>query len=95
MPEFNQPSRTTAKVVHEEADVSADSVPYVLLSEYSNKPSESDEERPRMCGEYVTPQEITTLVKGSPPRVRGILDSRPEITGLRRITPACAGNTFL
>ena len=52
MPEFNQPSRATAKVVHEEADVSADSVPYVLLLEYSNKPSESDEERPCVCGEY-------------------------------------------
>ena len=70
--EFNPPNRMTEKVVHEGEDVFSDSVPYVLLLEYSNKPSESDEERPRMCGEYVTPQEITTLVKGSPQRVRGI-----------------------
>ena len=42
-PEFNPPSMTTKKVVHEDADVSADSVPYILSLKYSNKPSESDE----------------------------------------------------
>ncbi len=43
MPGFNQPSMTTEKVVHEGEDVSADSIPYILPLEYSNKPSESDE----------------------------------------------------
>ena len=43
VPEFNQPSRTTTKVVHEGADVFSDSVHYILPLEYSNKPSESDE----------------------------------------------------
>lgn len=43
VPEFNPPSMTTKKVVHEKADISADSVPYILPLEYSNKPSESDE----------------------------------------------------
>ena len=42
-PEFNPPSMTAEKVVHEDADVSADSVPYILSLKYSNKPSESDE----------------------------------------------------
>ena len=37
---------TAEKVVHEGEDVSADSVPYILSLEYSNKPSESDEEIP-------------------------------------------------
>ena len=43
VPGFNPPSMTTEKVVHEGEDVSADSVPYILPLEYSNKPSESDE----------------------------------------------------
>ena len=46
VPEFNPPSMTAEKVVHEGEDVSADSVPYILSLEYSNKPSESDEEIP-------------------------------------------------
>ena len=55
---------TAEKVVHEGEDVSADSVPYILSLEYSNKPSESDEEiPPRVRGiALITPERIAYYV---------------------------------
>ena len=47
-----------------------------------------------MCGENDTDEELTEVVKGSPPRVRGKLAEEPELFNLRRITPACAGKTI-
>ncbi len=55
----------------------------------------NDGDHPRVCGEYA--YEINPYCKhlGSPPRVRGIPTNQLGITGYRRITPACAGNTML
>ena len=50
-------------------------------------------DHPRVCGEYNCFILSYPPCKGSPPRVRGILDvaqSGPDAAG---ITPACAGNT--
>ena len=52
------------------------------------------QDHPRVCGEQLANYQDRTKVIGSPPRVRGTdpLADFPPIR--RRITPACAGNSF-
>ncbi len=52
------------------------------------------EDHPRVCGEYSHILFLMEQLVGSPPRVRGIPHSNHVTNGVRRITPACAGNTF-
>ena len=47
-----------------------------------------------MCGEQLTPSIVTTMLVGSPPRVRGTGDAQVDHHLGERITPACAGNRF-
>ena len=54
----------------------------------------SDEDHPRVCGEYVEPNCNESATGGSPPRVRGILAVPSFLNNDVRITPACAGNTL-
>ena len=48
-------------------------------------------DHPRVCGEKVLPISLATLVRGSPPRMRGKVCLLGSKTGLTGITPACAG----
>ena len=50
-------------------------------------------DHPRVCGEQLTDGLAHALVIGSPPRVRGTVQRLPGSRRLRRITPACAGNS--
>ena len=47
-----------------------------------------------MCGEQTYFSRPFGQGKGSPPRVRGTVGLRASIAKLKRITPACAGNSF-
>ena len=52
-------------------------------------------DHPRVCGEYYSLIKSEGVIQGSPPRVRGV-PTRPRIHELRdRITPACAGSTWV
>ena len=51
------------------------------------------EDHPRVCGENASFLTVNDGVQGSPPRVRGKLDSWDGLGRLSRITPACAGKT--
>ncbi len=53
------------------------------------------EDHPRVCGEQVNRDFLSPPLQGSPPRVRGTDTNRSPIAGPRRITPACAGNSFV
>ena len=46
-----------------------------------------------MCGEQVSAPEGGSKWPGSPPRVRGTVNSRSVMEKGGRITPACAGNS--
>ena len=48
-----------------------------------------------MCGENITTPALHAASAGSPPRVRGKPGYLWKVLGLKRITPACAGKTFL
>ena len=50
-------------------------------------------DHPRMCGEHSLFWLKKTPSKGSPTHVRGTLLGWKPFGGLKRITPACAGNT--
>ena len=52
-----------------------------------------DKDHPRVCGKYFDKVHIWFSDKGSPPRVREIQCKKFGIKFVRRITPACAGNT--
>ena len=53
-----------------------------------------DKDHPRVCGENVLIYHGLFMFLGSPPRVRGKLSRKNTFTGIRRITPACAGKTM-
>ena len=50
-------------------------------------------DHPRVCGEQAIFHPDKIPVGGSPPRVRGTVQRLPGSRRLRRITPACAGNS--
>ena len=50
-------------------------------------------DHPRLRGEYVTQHIRRGKKMGSPPLARGIPQKFKRLTGIVRITPACAGNT--
>ena len=50
-------------------------------------------DHPRVCGEYLAREKDGESGGGSPPRVRGIRLMTAVFSLLKRITPACAGNT--
>ena len=52
-------------------------------------------DHPRLRGEYVSTRPCQTVDRGSPPLARGILLSTAAFYDYYRITPACAGNTYL
>ena len=52
-------------------------------------------DHPRVCGEQTLYGEISDTSWGSPPRVRGTVVYLRIIAHLRRITPACAGNSLM
>jgi len=52
------------------------------------------EEHPRVCGEHKIPKKEDEKYEGTPPRMRGTLRRRAEELGLKRNTPAYAGNTL-
>ena len=52
-------------------------------------------DHPRVCGENTGSPVFSTRELGSPPRVRGKLGLDIEEFAPRRITPACAGKTWL
>ena len=53
------------------------------------------QDHPRVCGENQGIATSQLLRLGSPPRVRGKLSAFPFLNSDIRITPACAGKTFL
>src|SRR5690606_27503540 len=57
------------------------------------QPPSSD--HPRMCGEHLPLKDTLSFGIGSPPHVRGtpLFEQYPQAQD--RITPACAGNTWL
>ena len=58
-------------------------------------PSDARTDHPRVCGENRALSRMLVYVSGSPPRVRG---KRIRLNALQddvRITPACAGKTFI
>ena len=50
-------------------------------------------DHPRVCGDYARKSRTGPGIRGSPPRVRGLLQGNCYILLQRRITPACAGTT--
>ena len=50
-------------------------------------------DHPRVCGEQRSPAHAPGQPPGSPPRVRGTGAKEVTMTDLKRITPACAGNS--
>ena len=52
-------------------------------------------DHPRMCGEKGWPCAMPAAAPGSPPHVRGKVQSWITATWIRRITPACAGKSPL
>ena len=50
-------------------------------------------DHPRVCGEQLFFSWLSSFVRGSPPRVRGTVFESPGGGGIKRITPACAGNS--
>ncbi len=52
-------------------------------------------DHPRMCGENNKQSRFWALLRGSPPHVRGKQLEKANETKRYRITPACAGKTFL
>ncbi|EHO16010.1 hypothetical protein HMPREF9623_01556 [Stomatobaculum longum] len=54
----------------------------------------AQEDHPRVCGENLCLCDGLIIPRGSPPRVRGKLDTKQYRSIAQRITPACAGKTF-
>ena len=52
-------------------------------------------DHPRLCGDYYIAKPIVDNPLGSPPLVRGLLNSIGGSVKLIRITPACAGTTVI
>ena len=52
-------------------------------------------DHPRVCGEYYSLIKSEGVIQGSPPRVRGVHDPGHFPYLLFRITPACAGSTYV
>ena len=50
-------------------------------------------DHPRVCGEQVALHNHQVKLKGSPPRVRGTVLNGDGYATVKRITPACAGNS--
>ena len=50
-------------------------------------------DHPRVCGDYVHDGGETSKWRGSPPRVRGLLNGLQPPAVITGITPACAGTT--
>ncbi len=48
---------------------------------------------PRVYGEYLKSSASSAVIRGSSPRVRGILDGSGNVLTLTRFIPACTGNT--
>ena len=57
----------------------------------SGRTSSRSRDHPRVCGEKPFPQLESTVPPGSPPRMRGKVQTVCPLAHLRRITPACAG----
>ena len=53
------------------------------------------EDHPRVCGEKELTLDITCNIEGSPPRVRGKVPASRTRLQTTRITPACAGKSFI
>ena len=51
--------------------------------------------QPRLRGEYLKWPDQSAIRKGSAPLARGILYMSLAVTGVIRISPACAGNTAM
>ena len=51
-------------------------------------------DHPRVCGEKLTTFDAGKLIPGSPPRVRGKVDSIETGDLVHGITPACAGKSI-
>ena len=51
-------------------------------------------DHPRVCGEQSSASRPRTTVIGSPPRVRGTAEKVDKRYRAKRITPACAGNSY-
>ena len=52
-------------------------------------------DHPRMCGENLVTLVIKATLLGSPPHVRGKPNTPVDANNHARITPACAGKTFV
>ena len=63
------------------------SFPFVIIHEIQK-------DHPRVCGEQYDANMENAVEVGSPPRVRGTVDFFPLGSGIVRITPACAGNSY-
>ncbi len=50
-------------------------------------------DHPRVCGEKLSAKSTSPGLSGSPPRVRGKVPVKRNLSRLRRITPACAGKS--
>ena len=57
-------------------------------------PGEGVKDHPRMRGEHAVQDQVANDMIGSPPHARGTRDDELPAVAARRITPACAGNTF-
>ena len=54
-----------------------------------------NQDHPRMCGKYTFQAFLWQVPSGSPPHVREIHQLKSILMDIKRITPACAGNTLL
>ena len=59
------------------------------------EPAASPADHPRVCGENYWLSALPHFAVGSPPRVRGKPDANPGRDTTARITPACAGKTWI
>ena len=53
------------------------------------------QDHPRVCGDYPWYPRLRSSLRGSPPRLRGLLAITPDAELVARITPASAGTTQL
>ena len=52
-------------------------------------------DHPRVCGENIPFPQVPASIQGSPPRVRGKPFKTADLPIISRITPACAGKTYV
>ena len=75
-------------------DVGAGITPACAGKSFSARQSGNvEQDHPRVCGEKVSNNVNVSVHRGSPPRVRGKVSSRPELHATFGITPACAGKS--